>query len=205
MMRSLTACGVLCGLLLAACSGFKSSEPAVQSYLLRPALPARLASAAPASDATLTVMLPVATAGLEGERIALIQGGQRLDWYRDARWSGELPLLVQTSIIDALRAGGRFAAVQSEDAPFGSTYLLEVEIRHFEADYSAGGLPRVRVELTGTLGKRIDRTVTASFTAAGQATADADRLQSVTGAFQTAFAQALDQLTNDLQPPIGST
>src|SRR5580693_3338237 len=128
MMRSLTPCAVLCGLLLGACSGFKSNEPAVQTYLLRPALPARVATAAPVSDATLTVMLPVATPGLEGERIALLQGGQRLDWYRDARWSGELPLLVQSSIIDAVRAGGRFAAVESEDAPFGSPYLLQVEI-----------------------------------------------------------------------------
>ena len=39
MMRSLSACGVLCCLVLAACSGFKSSEPAVQTYVLRPALP----------------------------------------------------------------------------------------------------------------------------------------------------------------------
>jgi cholesterol transport system auxiliary component len=201
MMRSLSACGVLCCLVLAACSGFKSSEPAVQTYVLRPALPAKVATTALASDATLTVLLPVATPGLEGERIALMQTGQRLDWYRDARWSGELPLLVRRSIIDALRAGGRFATVQSEDAPFGSTYLLEVEIRHFEADYTGGGLPLVRVELSGTLGTRVDRTVIASFTASGHVTADADRLQSVTSAFQGAFAQALDQLTNALQPP----
>lgn len=201
MMRSLTACGVLCSLMLAACSGFKSSEPAVQTYVLRPALPARVATTPPASDATLTVLLPVATPGLEGERIALLQTGQRLDWYRNARWSGELPLLVQNSIIDALRAAGRFATVESEDAPFGSTYLLAVEIRHFEADYTGGGLPLVRVELTGTFGTHVDRTVSSSFTASGQVTADADRLQSVTSAFQSAFAQALEQLTNVLQPP----
>jgi hypothetical protein len=40
-----------------------------------------------------------------------------------------------------------------------------------------------------------------SYTATGQGTADADRLQSVTAAFQSAFAQALDQLTQAVQPP----
>lgn len=201
MMRPLTTLAVLCALLLAGCSGFKSSEAATQTYLLHPPLPAKQAGAAPASDATLTVLLPVAAPGLEGEHIALMQSGQRFDWYRDARWSGELPLLVRTWVIDALRAGGRFATVESEDAPFGSTYLLELEIRHFEADYTAGGLPVVHIELTATLGKRVDRTVTLSYTATGQTTADADRLQSVTSAFQSAFAQALDQLTQALQPP----
>jgi cholesterol transport system auxiliary component len=201
MMRSRTVLGLCLILVLASCSGFKSSEPAMQTYVLHPALPAKLATVPPASDVTLTVLLPAAAPGLEGEHIVLMQSGQRFDWYRDARWSGELPLLVQTAIIDALRAGGRFATVESENAPFGSSYLLEVEIRHFEADYTAGGLPVIHIELTGTLGKRLDRTVSLSYTATGQATADADRLQSVTGAFQSAFAQALDQLTQALQPP----
>jgi cholesterol transport system auxiliary component len=201
MMRPLTILGLLCAGVLAGCSGFKSSEPAVQTYLLHPALPAKLATAAPASDATLTVLLPSAIPGLEGEHVALLQSGQRFDWYRNARWSGELPLLVQAQIIDALRAAGRFATVESEDAPFGSTYLLEVEIRHFEADYSGGGLPVIRIELTGTFGKRVDRTVTLSYSAVGQVTADADRLQSVTGAFQSALAQALNQLAQAVQPP----
>jgi len=201
MMRPCTALGLLCVVVIAGCSGFKSSEPTTQTYLLRPALPAKLASTVPGSDATLTVLLPAALPGLAGEHIALLQSGQRFDWYRDARWSGELPPLVQAAIIDALRAGGRFATVASEDAPFGSTYLLEVEIRHFEADYTAGGLPVIRIELTGTLGTRVDRTVILSYTATGQATADADRLQSVTSAFQSAFAQALAQLTQTLQLP----
>ena len=201
MMRPLAALGLLCVWVLCGCSGFKSSEPAVQTYQLRPAMPAKLASLAPASDATLTVLLPAAVPGLESEHIALLQSGQRFDWYRAARWSGELPLLVQSSIIDALRAGGRVATVQSEDAPFESTYLLAVEIHHFEADYTAGGLPVVRVELTGTLGKRVDRAVILSYTASAQAPADADRLQSVTSAFQSAFAQALEQLTQALQLP----
>ena len=201
MMRPLTALGLLCACMLAGCSGFKSSEAAVQTYLLHPALPAKLATATPASDATLTVLLPSALPGLEGEHIALLQSGQRFDWYRNARWSGELPLLVQAEIIDALRAAGRFATVESEDAPFGSSYLLEVEIRHFEADYTAGGLPVIRVELTGTLGKRVDRTVMLSYTASGQVTADADRLLSVTSAFQSALAQALNQLTQAVQVP----
>jgi cholesterol transport system auxiliary component len=201
MTRTLSAFGVLTAVLLAACSGFKSSEPAMQTYVLRPALPAKLATSAPPADATITVMLPTAAPGLEADHIVLLQAGQRFDWYRDARWSGELPLLVRTSIIDALRAGGRFATVESEDAPFGTTYMLEVEIRHFEADYSAGGLPQVHVELTATVGKRVDRTIIGSVTASAQVAADADRLQSVTAAFQSALAQALGELTEQLQPP----
>jgi hypothetical protein len=62
-------------------------------------------------------------------------------------------------------------------------------------------LPVIRIELTGTFGKRVDRTVTLSYTALGQITADADRLQSVTSAFQSALAQALNQLTQAVQVP----
>lgn len=201
MMRSHLALAALCGILLGACSGFKSNEPTVETYVLRPALPAKLASTAPGTDSTLTVLAPLAAPGLESEHIMLLQGSQRLDWYRDARWSGELPQLVQSSIIDALRAGGRFATVASEDAPVGSTYLLQVEIKHFEADYSAGAPPVAKVELIATLGRRVDRTVVLSTTATGQVRADADHMQSVGAAFQSAFAQALNQLTEALQPP----
>jgi cholesterol transport system auxiliary component len=201
MMRSHLAFIALIGIGLSACSGFKSNEPTVETYVLRPALPARLASGPPAADSTLTVLAPVAAPGLESEHIMLLQGSQRLDWYRDARWSGELPLLVQSSIIDALRAAGAFATVASEDAPFGSTYLLQVEIRHFEADYSAGGLPLIKVELIATLGRRVDRTVVLSTTATAQVRADADHMQAVGAAFQSALAQALSQLSQALQPP----
>jgi cholesterol transport system auxiliary component len=201
MMRSLLPVTALAALLLSACSGFKSNEASVLTYVLRPALPAPLASSAPNADATLTVLVPVAAPGLESEHIMLLQGSQRLDWYRDARWSGELPRLVQSSIIDALRAAGRFATVSSEEAPFESTYLLQVEIRHFEADYSAGAPPTVKVELIATLGRRVDRTVLLSTSASAEVRADADHLQSVGAAFQSALAQALAGLAKALQPP----
>lgn len=201
MIQRLTAITAVGAVLLAGCSGFRSSEPATQTYVLRPPLPAAVDGTAVAADASLAVLRPAAAPGLAGERIALIESGQRLDWYRDARWPDELPALLRSQLIEALRAAGHFASVQGDEAPFAASYLLAVEIRHFEADYTGGAPPRVRVVLTATLGRRLDRAILQSVDASAEVPAEADRLQSVTAAFQTALGQALAQLTGSLQPP----
>lgn len=199
--------------LLTACfSGFNSNQLPQQTYVLKlgDAVSAAAApSGAPAVtqgtsdpvDTSLEVLLPSADAGLSGEGIAVLHGGERLDYYSGARWAAPAPALLQALVIEALRRDGRFALVEPDTGPFEAAYLLSLELTHFEADYEASGPPTVRVELICALGRRSGRHVLESFTVAGTATAGADRMQAVVGAFEEATNAALAQLAARLRSP----
>jgi cholesterol transport system auxiliary component len=193
-------------LLLAGCSGgLKSNLPAAQIYLLRPV--SAPAAAVPGAGATgpaagnVQVMLPLASAGLATDRIVVLRSGERLDYYSGARWAAPTPAMLQMLVIDALRASNRFAMVESDSGPFSAEYVLTLELRHFEAEYSASGSPTVHVALDASLGRRGHRDVIISCSADSQVKADADRMQAVVAAFEQATGDALAQLAARISPP----
>lgn len=197
-------------LLLAGCSGiFKSNLPVSQVYVLRPVWSAT-ASAGQGTDTapaaipgvgSVQVTLPLAAAGLATDSIVVLRSGERLDYYSGARWAGAVPAMLQTLAIDALRASNRFAMVESDAGPFPSEYVLSLELRHFEAEYTGAAAPTVHVALVCTLGKRGNREVIISFIADSQVTADADRMQSVVAAFERATGDALTQIASNIPVP----
>lgn len=193
---SRTCLPVLALVLLAGCSGFRSREPADQIYLLR-ATPVAGAAAAPVA-ATLTVLLPSAAPGLDSDRIALQTADGRMDFYGASRWSGELPVVMQTALLDSLRNAGAWRAVLAEGAPFSADLLLQTEIRHFQAEYPAAGAPTAHVVLEATLGQRGSRAILRSLRAESRVAAQADRMSDVVTAFNAALNEALTQLRSSL-------
>jgi cholesterol transport system auxiliary component len=196
-------------LLLDGCMGlFRSNLPLSQVYVLRPlwsapapATPGAATAPAAGGVGSVQVTLPLAAAGLATDGIVVVRPGGRLDYYSAARWAGAAPGMLQTLVIDALRASNRFAMVESDAGPFPSEYVLSLELRHFEAEYTAAGPPTVHVALVCTLGKRGNREVIVSFTVDSQATAGADRMQAVVAAFQRATGDALSQIAANISPP----
>lgn len=204
-------------LLLTACIGLHSSQPVQQQYLLSlpPATaPAGAAGAQTATGDTLEVLAPVAAAGLGGEGIAVVRPGQRLDEYNGARWAAAAPAMLQTLAIEALRRQGHFSLVESEAGPFAASYVLNLELTHFEADYASPGTrsdsggdsgagtttPTVRLTLVCTLGRRADRSVVTTLTVDSSVQAEADRMQAVIAAFQRATDAALKRLAAEIAP-----
>jgi cholesterol transport system auxiliary component len=187
-------------LLLAGCGGLKSNLPIAQVYVLRPTWPAPT-SVATAPAGSVQVTLPLAAAGLATESIVVLRSGERLDYYRGARWAGAAPGMLQTLAIDALRGTNRFVMVESDAGPFASEYVLSLELRHFEAEYAGPGPPTAHVELICTFGKRASRDVIVSFTAQSRVAAEADRLQAVVAAFERATADALTQMAANVSVP----
>jgi ABC-type uncharacterized transport system auxiliary subunit len=186
---------------LAGCSGgLKSNLPAAQIYLLRPSI-APAAAATGAAVGNVQVMLPQAGAGLASDRIVVLHSGERLDYYSAARWAAPTPAIVQMLVIDALRASKRFAMVETDAGPFSAEYVLSLELRHFEAEYTAGGPPMVRVTLDASLGRRGRRDVIVSCSADSQVKAESDRLQAVVAAFEQASGETLAQLAACIAPP----
>lgn len=191
--------------LVAGCAGLHSNQAATQTYMLASApasvaTDSALASGAVAGSVTVQVLRPLAAPGLDTDRIALLRDAQRLDYYAASRWPGALPDLIQTLAIDALRAAGRFRAVQSDATAFAADDVLQIEIRHCEVAYSPDGTPVVHVQLLATLGHQGDRSLVSSVSAESEVAAAANRMQSVVAAFQDAVDRALTQLATGLAP-----
>ncbi|HEX9139369.1 MAG TPA: ABC-type transport auxiliary lipoprotein family protein [Steroidobacteraceae bacterium] len=185
---------------LAGCLSTGGKQPAAEIYTLTaPAVAPANAAAAP--TAVLSVLRPDAAAGLHSERIALLQAGHRLDYFAASRWSGSLPELVQSLAMDALRGGGQYRSVQTDTAPFAADYVLQLQIRHFEADYSGGGAPVAHVAIDATLGRSSDRAIVQTLTAESSVPAASDRMVNIINAFEQASSTALQQLATGLQPP----
>lgn len=199
---AMRAAALLC-VLPAGCTGLlHSSALPEQTYYLRAPLAASDAAAATgvaavtASGASLRVGTPLASPGLDSSRIMLVQADHRMNFYAGSRWPGTAPQVIGALTVETLRASGEWSWVQDSASAFPADYLLQITLRRFEADYSAGGgAPQVQVVLDCTLGRRAGREVIASFVAQGAATAAADRMSEVVAAFEQATRAALQSLS----------
>ncbi len=215
---------------LSGCVGLHSNQPVQQQYLLslppattpagvRPGAGASGAAGAPGAAAAagnaLEVLLPVASPGLGGEGIAVIRPGQRLDDYAGVRWAVAAPAMLQTLAIEALRRQGQFSLVESDTGPFATSYVLNLELTHFEADYTApaatgsesganagagAAVPTVHVTLVCTLGRRAGRNVLTTLTVDSHVQAEADRMRAVIAAFQRATDEVMMRMADQIVP-----
>jgi cholesterol transport system auxiliary component len=130
----------------------------------------------------------------------VLHSGGRLDYYSGVRWAAPAPQMLQGLVVQALRARGQFALVESDAAPFTADWVLQVELSHFEAEYPDAGPPTVQVELLCTLGQRGERRAVTTLSAQAHVLATADRMSAVVDAFQRATREALQQLAAQLSP-----
>jgi cholesterol transport system auxiliary component len=98
--------------------------------------------------ADLRVREPLSTLELDSPRILVRSGPKSFAYFADAQWSDRLPALVQTRLVETFEKAKLFRAV-SRDAPARpADYTLELEIRRFEFDATAG---RAVVEMTAKI------------------------------------------------------
>lgn len=194
---------------LAGCGGLLESQLAApQTYVLR--LPVTTAPQVAPAAGSVQVQRPEAGPGLDSNRMALLRSDHRFDFYAASLWAAPAPDVVESIIVQALRASGTFAAVFDDASPYAPEYDLRVTLRRFEADYTnesgadVGGAPTVHVVLDCTLGSHRDRALLASFTAQGSARAGEDRLSAVVAAFEAASVAAMNELTRAAAAAIDS-
>lgn len=195
-MRSSFKCwaGALLVSLVAGCGGslFKTAIPASQTYQLTP-----LAADAPAVapfDALLLVGLPVVAPGLDSERIAVVHPDRRLDYFAGSQWGAPVPEVVQNIVVASLQNTGRMRGVQRDLANFRPDFVLQLDVRAFQAEYAGDGAPRVRVDIIASIGRLNDRSSMLSISAAALEQADANTLTAVTAAFDKALQSAVRTL-----------
>lgn len=185
---------------LGGCSSLlHSTAPPVQVYTLTAGAesPGGAAERDRAAARSLRVAHPLAAPGLGTSQIVLLQPDHRMSVYAASAWAADAPALVESLAAQTLRTSGEWGSVEDAESPFPSDYLLQISIRRFDADYSAGtdAPPTVHVTLDCALGAADGRDVLASFVAAGSATAGANKLSEVVAAFQQATDHALASMS----------
>ncbi len=187
---SMQVTGALLLGLLAGCSGslFKSEQAVPQTYRLT-ALAAEPQNAAP-FESLLLVVRPNAAPGLDTERIAVLHPDRRLDYYAASQWGAALPEIVQDVVVNSLQNTGRLRGVQRDLGNFRPDFVLQLDVRAFQAEYVSGEAPRVRIDLIATIGRLDDRPSVFTFAATALEPADSNTMSAVAAAFDKALQGA---------------
>lgn len=179
--------------LLTACGGslLQSDLPATAIYVMAPA--PRAPASVPMLPIDLSIGRPHVSPGLDTDRIAALEG-RRLDYFSAARWGGTAREVVQTFLVASLEDHQVFRSVTAEEARVAGDYVLDVQLRDFQAEYAgAGAAPAVRVRMIGHLIRIQDRKLVATLAAQALQSAEDNRMHAVAAAFEAAAqAVALD-------------
>jgi cholesterol transport system auxiliary component len=181
-----------CALTLAGCSIPGAGEPA-QLYTLTPKN--TFDDALPRVEWQLVVERPVAAAGLNSQRIALQRSAVTLDYFARANWTDSAPQLVQTLLIESFDNTGKIKAVTRESSQLRADYVLQTDLREFQAEYDkAGAAPLVRVRLSGKLIRMPDRSIIGSETVERSVRAEKGDMESVVLAFDEALGKVMKRM-----------
>jgi cholesterol transport system auxiliary component len=192
-------------LALGACSTgslLDSELPVPSSYVIAPLPPATSATTSAASQVDLAIARPDVAPGLDTSRIAVLRGRQ-LDYYRGAQWGGNTLEIVQSLLVGSLQNQKLFRSVSSEQARISGAYMLDSEVRDFQAEYVDGReAPVVRVTIIGRLIRIADRALVDSIEATATSNANDNRMTEVAAAFEAAGQQIAKQLATGIAEAI---
>jgi cholesterol transport system auxiliary component len=144
----------------------------------------------------LAVEAPAAAANLNTGRIAIAMTPTSSDYYAKAAWTDRAPLMVQTRIVDSFENTRKIVAVARESIGIRSNYVLQPDLRNFEALYYYGKPPIVRVRIIAKLVRMPDRQIigVASFERCVRARADS--VPKVVDAFDQALGSVIKRLVS---------
>ena len=192
---------------LAACSDIIGPPAASPLYMLRPKMPAT--GGGRGVNWQISIQLPEAPQSLDTDRIALVQPGDVMDYYANAVWQDRLPFLVQQALIEAFETNSRIMAVGRDTDILRFDYLLQTDIRDFQARYDVQDAPptaelRIACKLIAAHG----RTIAQSTTVNKEVPTQQNSIPAATQALNEALSQALVDIVawtlSAPEPPRGS-
>ena len=147
---------------------------------------------------SLQLLRVTAAPEIDSQRIVLESATGRVDQVAAARWSGELPRLVQQWLGPRLRDSGQFRQVGIDAAARGSTHVLAVHLRRCAAVYpgepSARSAPQALVVVDVTVSAVREPQQLAGFTLQARVPAAGAGQAQVIEALAAALAEVGDQL-----------
>jgi cholesterol transport system auxiliary component len=191
---------------LAGCSDLIGPPAASPLYMLRPKMPP--GGGGRPVNWQISIQLPEAPQSLDTDRIAIVQPGDIMDYYANASWQDRLPFLVQQALIEAFEANNRISAVGRDTDILRSDYLLQTDIRDFQARYDAPDAPptaevRIGCKLIAAHG----RTITQITLVHKEVPTTQNSIPAATQAMNEALSQALVDIVSWTlsapQPPRG--
>jgi cholesterol transport system auxiliary component len=142
----------------------------------------------------LIVETPSAAANLNSGRIALQMTPTSSDYYAQSAWVDRAPLMVQTRAVESFENTKRIVGVGRDPVAVRANYILQTELREFQAEYFHGGAPIVRVRLVSRLVRMPDRQIVGAAAFERCWRARADKIPEVVKAFDEALGSVLKRL-----------
>ncbi len=200
-MRSMV--GSLALLIAVSLSGCSTSSlldselPVPTSYVLASLPAAAQPTQSKASQVDIAIGRPDVAPGLDTSRIAVLRGRQ-LDYYRGVQWGGNTLEVVQTLLVSSLQDQQLFRSVTPEQARVAGAYMLDSEVRDFQAEYSdRGGAPSIRITIVGRLIRIADRALVDTVVAGATRPAADNRMTEIAAAFEAAAHDVVRSIARD--------
>ena len=144
----------------------------------------------------LAVEAPAASASLSTGRIAIAMTPTSTDYYANAAWTDRAPLMVQTRIVDSFENTRKIVAVSRESIELRANYVLQPDLRNFEALYYYGKPPIVRVRIIAKLVRLPDRQIIGVGSFERCVRARGDKIPKVVEAFDQALGSVIKRLVS---------
>lgn len=186
------AAGLSATALLPACANLPGQGPPPRLFRLTPK--STFAEDLPTVSWQLLIEDPITPAGLNTTRIALMRQATELEYYARSSWTDVAPSMVQTLIVESFENSERIVAVGREAIGLRADFVLKVELREFQAEYTGAGPPDAHVRLNGKLVRMPQRTIIGSRRFDSAVPAQADRMESIIQAFDEALGDTLRDL-----------
>jgi len=178
--------------LLAGCELIKAAEEPVDLYTITPK--STFDSDLPDVYWQLSVEVPSAAANVNTGRIALAMSPTSSDYYSKTAWTDRAAVMVQTRIVDSFENSRKIVAVARESIGLRANYVLQTDLRNFEAMYFYGGTPIVKVRIVAKLVRMPDRQIIGVATFERCVRARADKVPKVVEAFDQALGSVMKRL-----------
>lgn len=178
--------------LLGACSVIDKADDPVNLFTVTPK--STFDSGLPTVRWQLIVETPTAAAHLNSGRIALQMTPTSSDYYAQSAWVDRAPLMVQTRTVESFENTKRIVGVGRDPVAVRANYILQTDLREFQAEYFHGGAPIVHVRLVSRLVRMPDRQIVGAAAFERCWRAKADKIPEVVKAFDEALGSVLKRL-----------
>jgi cholesterol transport system auxiliary component len=180
-------------LLLGGCELIKAAEEPTDLYTITPK--STFDDNMPSVFWQLAVEVPNASANINTSRIAIAQSPTSSDYYSKTAWTDRAPLMVQTRIVDSFENSRKIIAVARESIGLRANYVLQSDLRNFEAMYFYGKeQPIAHVRIVAKLVRMPDRQIVAVGSFERCVRARADKVPKVVEAFDQALGSVMKRL-----------
>jgi cholesterol transport system auxiliary component len=140
----------------------------------------------------LVVDIPVAPAGINSQRIALMRTPIQVEYYANANWTDRAPLMLQGLIVESFENSGMITSVGRQSVGLRSDFVLLVEMREFQMEYfESGAAPNAHVRINCKLVEMPGRFIIANSSFEAVEPATADTMLAIVDAMDVALGKVL--------------